>query len=281
MDSSDNKALIDTLELVGINRRKLPKIIAFSPANKQENKKVHEITNKLILDLIETNDLGECIHVTGEMRALTDPFHRRLCEEMRLRDKGSFHVLYNIPEKMQNDAISIVNWNLTRWTKKSVVREWTEELRSIDVIANCAVDLFAYNTENEVQYSVFGDKYIQLQEKHNATEKRIWLLESDDINSHLVDRGKNFIGKAIDINQHLFREFTLNLSGVAARRYLSKLSKKKFIDENKLLNDAFVRDFAPDPKGALDVLKTMEFVIEDAHKQLSITTEGREFLKSY
>lgn len=283
MDKPDEQALIDTLELAGVRIPKLRTIsvLDFSSADKEENKKVHEATNLLILSLLSINELGECIHVTGEMRALTDPLHRQLCEEMQRRDMGNFQVLYNIPEEHRQNAAKIVRWNLSRWvTGKG--RQWAEELRTIDVIANRSVDLLAYNTTNEIQYSVFGKKYILLQEKHRnkVLQKRVWLLKSEKLNELLVDRGRALIEKSGDIDEGLFREFTVNLSGAAARRMLVILIQNRN-DNSNLLNDPFIRDFAADPQGALDALKVMDFVAEDDRERLSITPSGREFLSAF
>lgn len=228
VDKSDERALISTLDLTGLEspNPKRIKTLAFSSAKKQENKRVHQATNRLIFELLSTEDLGTCIHVTGEARAMTDPFHRQVCAEMRRRNKGSFFVLYNIPDDRRVSAAALVQWNLSRWASGTLSR-WDEELRTIDVIAKRSVNLLAYNTLDEIQYSVFGDKYVLLQEKHsdNATSKRVWLLESEGVNSHLTERAKGFVAAAADIDEGLFREFIVNLSGTAARRCLSLLTK--------------------------------------------------------
>lgn len=282
-DKSDEQALISTLKLAGIANPKLDKIrtLEFSRANKKENKRVHDATNRLILDLLESEDLGTCIHVTGEMRALADPFHRQVCEEMRRRDKGSFHVLYHLPTDRHQNAAALVQWNLSRWAAGRT-RRWDEELRTIDVIGNRSVDLLAYDTLQEIQYSVFGKKYVLLQEKHPDTSvsKRVWLLESDDINGHLSERARTFIDNAVNIDEGMFREFAVNLSGVAARRCLSKLEKGA-LEKDRVLSDPLVSDFARDPQGSVDALKVMEFVKEDRAGRLHITPSGRKFLNSY
>jgi hypothetical protein len=74
----------------------------------------------------------------------------------------------------------MLKWNLKKWTSKNKKRIWQEELKTIYSIANRSVSLYALDTSNEIQYSVFGYKYILLQEKHDdlATQKHTWLLES-------------------------------------------------------------------------------------------------------
>jgi hypothetical protein len=283
INKSEKTVLLKTLELANVANPSLSKIkvLEFSHAEMRENKRVRDAANHLILNLMETNDLGTCIHITGEMRALTDPFHRQICEEMRRRGKGSFYVLFHIPYDRIQDAASLVEWNLSKWSAYRS-RLWQEELRTIDLIANRSVNLLAYNNFNDIQYSVFGNKYILLQEKHNAKakNKRVWLLESEDINGILEERGRQLLSNGKDVNEGLFRDFTLNLSGVAARRCLSKLEKGS-IEKDKLLRDPFVRNYAQNPQDSFNALKIMDFIVENADGLLSITPVGREFLNSY
>jgi hypothetical protein len=279
----ENKVLLKTLELANVKNPPLNKIkvLEFSHAKTTENKRVRDAANHLILSLMETNDLGTCIHITGEMRALTDPFHRQICEEMRRRGKGSFYVLFHIPYDRIQDAASLVEWNLSKWSEFQS-RRWREELRTIDLIANRSVNLLAYNNFNDIQYSVFGHKYILLQEKHNiaAVNKRIWLLESEAVNEILAERGRQLLSSGRDVNEGLFRDFTLNLSGVAARRFLSKLEKGS-IEKNKLLRDPFIRNYAQNPQDSFKALQIMKFIDENKDGLFSITQGGRDFLSAY
>lgn len=215
------------------------------------------------------------------MRALTDPLHRRICEEMKRRNKGSFNILFHIPYERIQDPALLVEWNLSKWAKLRS-RHWQDELRTIDIIANRSVDLHAYNAFSNIQYSVFGHKYILLQEKHNkeAMNKRIWLLESEVINGVLVERGKQLLSNARDVDEGLFRQFTLNLSGVAARWSLSQLAKKS-IGKDELLSAPLFHDFAKNPQDSIDALKIMTFIVERADGLLSITPAGRDFFNSY
>jgi hypothetical protein len=283
IDKSEIKLLLKTLEIASVANPASNKInvLEFSNATTSENNRVRDAANRLILSLMETNNLGTCIHITGEMRALTDPFHRQVCEEMRRRDKGSFYVLFHIPYKRIQDAFSLVEWNLSKWASFRL-RQWKEELRTIDIIAKRSVNLLAYNTFNDIQYSVFGHKYILLQEKHDdkAINKRIWLLESEAINGILVERGRQLLSRGRDVNEGLFRDFTLNLSGVASRWCLTKLEKKS-IGKDELFSDPFLRDYAENPQGSFNALKIMGFIVENTDGLISITPVGRDFLNSY
>jgi hypothetical protein len=75
------RALSKTLEQAHLEHIKVEKIkwLAFADADVEQNEKVHRATNDLLLTLVVDGNPGRCIHVTGEMRALLDPFHREIC----------------------------------------------------------------------------------------------------------------------------------------------------------------------------------------------------------
>jgi hypothetical protein len=283
MDCIEKEALSFTLKLANISLS-LSKIIIVdaSQSDPTQNKRVRDKTNRLLLDLLRKNDVGVCIHVTGEMRALTDPFHRHICEEMRRRNEQLFYVLYKIPQDRISRSVSAVGWNLSRWATGQR-RNWEEELRTIDVIAKRSVDLFAYNTLDldTIQYSVFGNKYVLLQEKHRdrVKSKRVWLLESEQLNDLLTDRGQSLLRDAMEIKTTLFCEFAGNVGGIPARRYLRML-KETNLETTELLSDSFVRYYIEKPQDILDTLKVMGF-IRQLKERVCITPSGRQFLSLY
>ncbi|HWE02912.1 MAG TPA: hypothetical protein VG326_10935 [Tepidisphaeraceae bacterium] len=281
MDRPDTKALEETLEHAGVSRpsaRKLH-VLDFSNRNKARNRLVHDSTNRLLLDLVSSNDVGTCIHVTGEMRAITDPLHRQVCETISLRKGEGFDILYNLPPALAADVFGTVGWNLDNWNKKSPGR-WQERLSAIDLIANGGVDLFAYDTSDLIQYSVFGHRYILLQEKHSATaqSKRVWLLDSPKVHDVLACKAEQILDLAMDVDETYFKTFTLNLSGVAARRYLNRLQRAGALSRDVLLDDRLVQELAPDPLAPLDALSMMDFVQVAGDRLYRITPAGEEFL---
>lgn len=281
MDRHDSKALSETLEHAGVSRSSLANlhVLDFSDRNKKRNRLVHESTNRLLLDLVNSNDVGTCIHVTGEMRAITDPLHRQICETISLRRGEGFDILYNLPPDLAAHVFATVGWNLDNWNKKSP-GGWEERLSAIDLVANGGVDLFAYDTSDLIQYSVFGHRYILLQEKHSAaaSSKRVWLLDSPKIHDVLAGKAEQILDLAIDVDETHFKTFTLNLSGVAARRYLKRLQHAGALSRDVLLDDRLVQEFAPDPVAPLDALSMMEFVQAAGDRLYRITPSGEEFL---
>jgi hypothetical protein len=273
------QALEKTLVLAGIDKPNIDKlkILRSAEPDERSNQIVYEAANSLIFEELSRGDLGVCIHVTGEMRALTDPFHRQLCEEMSRRNKGLFKVLFHGPSD-PSDSTELIKWNLKRWSSKKQ-RHWAELLRVINAIANQSVDILSYDTLNEIQYSLFANKYVLLQEAHNdlAESKRVWLLESASINQALSNRAEIFLQKAIDIDETIFKEFTTNLSSLIAYRILSKLIEKPMKEED-ILEDKLIQSFTIEspPQNSLNVLEIMRF-IEVNEKTISITPAGKEF----
>lgn len=268
-----------TLTYAGINDIKITEgMIKSYGFLEKDRKNVHNQTNNLLKSSLDKNSLGECIHITGEMRALTDPFHRYLCDQINLKDKDVFKVVYNHPDIEMNNTVDMLKWNLKKWTSKNKKRIWQEELKTIYSIANRSVSLYALDTSNEIQYSVFGYKYILLQEKHDdlATQKHTWLLESESLNAELTLKAENYIKKAKKLEEGNYRKFTQELNNVSSQRFLSLISKsEKSIIE--LLEDKLAMDFTDSTQEILDTLRVMNFLNINDNK-VSITESGREFI---
>lgn len=278
LDTTPETLLRETLEQAGIEEE-LPRVISHG-LSRVDIKKTHRETNNLIQQSLNSNSLGECIHITGEMRALTDPFHRYICEEINHKEKDVFRVVYNLPKDRMSNSIEILKWNLESWASDSSDRKWYEELRTIYSIANRSVNLFALDTSNEIQYSVFGHKYILLQEKHKdrARNKHTWLLESESVNSLLTEKADELIKQSIDVDGGNYRNFTKNINSIASKRYLSLLSKNDSMPIEKLLSDHIIKDFSESPEEILDTLKVMGFVRLMGTELMKITGAGREFI---
>ena len=88
--------------------------VAFSPATSEANKAIHAKANDQLLRALLDNSAGHCIHITGEMRALADPFHRRLCAELAKRVNTRFTIVYDIRRGVQQDAGR--SWEMERTT---------------------------------------------------------------------------------------------------------------------------------------------------------------------
>ncbi len=203
--------------------------VAFSSATSETNKAIHVKANDQLLRALLDNSAGHCIHITGEMRALADPFHRRLCTELAKRVNTRFTIVYDILEEFSKTPDGVGKWNAQRWGSKG----WTEKLSAMNLIGKAFVDVRAYKTADEIQYSVFGNKYVLLQEKHlddadsgAASPKRVWLLNSEKLNAFLTARALSIIEKSKDVPETLFKRFFAKVSGVTAQNILARLMKE-------------------------------------------------------
>lgn len=277
LSNNQNGILSETLQLAGVDD-KLLEIISHG-YNDESIKATHSETNKLIQQCLNTNSLGECIHIAGEMRALTDPFHRYICDEINHKEKNVFRIVYNLPKELIHNSTEILRWNLENWVSDKLERKWFEELRTIYSIANRSVNLYAMDTSNEIQYSVFGDRYILLQEKHSekTTQKNTWLLKSEKINSILTVKADNLIKASQRVDAGNYRKFTQSLNGVVSKRFLSLLKKSSYVAIQELIEDDIANDFCESPHEILNTLEVMMFVDIKDNEFVSLTKSGREF----
>lgn len=269
-----------TLAYAGINDISIFENNVKSHGYSEDDRKiVHNATNQVIQNSLESNSLGECIHITGEMRALTDPFHRYICDQINQKDKDVFRIVYNLPEAYMDDTTKILEWNLDSWKSTNKERLWQEELRTIYSIANRSVNLYALDTSDEIQYSVFGHKYILLQEKHldRATNKHTWLLESEALNAELTIKAEEFIKKSKDVDEGNYRKFTQDLNSVASQRFLNLLSQNS-MNILELLKDEVANDFTDSTQEIINTLKVMNF-LKIENEKVIITENGKDFIK--
>lgn len=278
----DDLALHETIEQTGASKvvHANLRVLDCSTPSRVQNKRVHDATNRLIVLLLKERKLGQCIHITGDARAITDPFHRRICEEMTSIGEKPFRLLYHVPREHLSDSLDLVRWNLQRWSSRNA-RRWDEELRTISAIARRSVDLCASeHDDHEVQFSVFGHRYILLQEKHapSAGSKRVWLLESESLNEHLTVRAEDRLERATDLKESWYRDFERRVTGLSARRLLNSVRQKTRI-RDELLDDSFVKKFDANPNSTIEALEIMGFM-ECQGRQVRITDTGREFLQA-
>jgi len=277
----DQLALVNTIAAAGY-AEPLPDLrcLAFSKPDAAGNKAVHAKANEQLLDVLLQNQPGPCIHITGEMRALADPFHRRLCAELVKRSKSRFTVIYNIPDDFQHlDGVG--KWAQT-WKSKS----WSDRLSAINFIGDAFVDVRGYNTLSEIQYSVFGNRYVLLQEKHadeggSSTPllKRVWLLESEKLNDFLTNRAMAMIDNSKDIPEALFKRFSAKVNGVTAQTILRKLATISPLPAEQVIDDA-MRAFDTDAASDLQALKSIGFIKQGEGDTLCISPEGDQYLKA-
>jgi hypothetical protein len=283
LDKEDRDALRATIARTGFTQP-LDDLtcLAFSKPNASGNKAVHAKANEQLLLVLLQNDPGHCIHITGEMRALADPFHRRLCAELVKRAKERFTIIYNMPVDQADSPEGVGLW-AEKWRSKA----WTEKLSAINFIGDAFVDVRAYNTLEEIQYSVFGNRYVLLQEKHSdegssttALPKRVWLLESRSLNEFLTARAMNIADKSKDIPETVFKRFLSKVNGVTAQNMLAKLAHSVGPVARDEIIDESLKEFDPDAASDLEALRAIGFVKADEPTMLTITGDGLQYLEA-
>lgn len=283
-DRDDRAALAATLHAAGFSDdiRNID-CLAFSKPTADGNKAVHLRANEQLLEVLVKEEAGPCYHITGEMRALADRFHRRLCTELYRREDSRFIVIYNIPEQFRRTPEGVATWNARSWRSKS----WMEKLSAIRLIGDQVVDVRAYNTSDEIQYSVFGNRYVLLQEKHSdegssdrPTPKRVWLLRAARLNEFLTAKAIKIANLADDLPETLFRRYSTSVNGITSRIILTTLVENggsallpKVLDEDLKLFDA-----EADQK--LEALKTIGFVSDAGDGSLRVTADGEHYLST-
>ncbi|MBI2373884.1 MAG: hypothetical protein HYV07_07795 [Deltaproteobacteria bacterium] len=276
-EKADTEALEATLDLADVSEVKVKpsEILAASPAQKQENHKVHLHTNQLLLRVMGLEPNAECIHITGEMRALSDPFHRQVCRQFFAKHNRPISVVYNLPDDDRTSSSRIANWNRKRWSKI----DWHHHLAAFDLIAGGVATAFAFNTLEHIQYTVFGHRYVLLQEKHvdRASAKRVWLLSSAKLNEALTNQAQSIIRGSQRVPSSLFRNFTRSLSSLSSLQILSILARegekrREYFDTHRAFHQAEIAS-------SVDDLSTMGFISLESAGVIKITGEGESFLR--
>lgn len=282
MDKQSRDLLVDTLSQVGVPEfdANHAEIISSASDDPVENSRVHAKTNATIFELLQKDELGKCVHVTGGARALTDPYHRQMCEAIRSENKEPFQVLYYVPDELDTDSWGLVRWNLTNWGKKGF-SDWRQKLLTLNMIGTKGVDLKAYDERSQLQYSVFGNHFIQVQAKHQDTAlaKHVWLIKSENVNGFLTELAKADLQRANDIDESGFMDFVSALFSNSARFMMYKIQDKIYSNREQLLEDKLMSFMDPDANEKLNALQVMGFVNEDARGNLTITPDGSSFLK--
>ena len=281
--ATEKDRLVETLVEAGVSRAVARKaeILSWSKDDPRANERVHAATNTLLLDLLRADDVGKCIHVTGGARALTDPVHRQICEEMQTDDKAPFQVLYHVPDSVARDGWGVVKWNLNNWERKGFL-DWKQKLRTLRMIGKKAVDLKAFDERSKIQFSVFGHRYAQVQGQHGDQDpaKYVWLIRSESVNGLLSASAETDLTKSADVDESVFSEVVSTIFSNSARAILKKISSASTISREDILSDKVFEMIDPNPGVTLEALRVISFVSSNERGNLMLTDDGAEFYRA-
>jgi len=274
----EDKRLETTLALLGIEDIALSKInvIADSGPEARDNAIVYKECNERLRAELEKQKLGQFFHVTGEMRALSDPSHRENC---RLAwQYGAPPKMFAYLPKEYRNGTGIWEWNEQHWPLEA--QGWQNHLDVFHLLGDREVILYGLFDCEEMHFSLFGDRYVLLQEQHDHNDhvKSVWFLESMEIRSALIPRVEKCITHSKEIPARIFRDFTDSLSDPLHLDLLFCLNDEKSIQLRHL--DKRYSSFGISVEKIILDLSLVHFIIiekDAAH----ITKPGQEFLKIF
>ena len=266
-----------------------------SDAIREENERLYrEVNEKYLPSIIKERNPGECIHVTGEMRALADRVHRSVCRKMRKKYNNRFTMVCYLSSmkkyfrqiskhKGRNDTPyvtiggEILKWMRQNWRNLNLL--WADYLDVFDLLGDAEVNLYALRKYEKIHFSVFADKYTLLQAKHptGTHTKEVWLLESRPLFEILSSRSKKIISRAEYVHPRIFKELMLSISSSSALHILFLL-----YDNKKMMKEELCRQLG-DLKAFQDLYVNLEAAgfIEDVGDFSQITEQGEEYFKLF
>lgn len=214
--------------------------------------------NILLSEELKKGSLSQCIHLTGELRALSDPFHRKICRHASSSGERFFFLGYVHGQK----GTEIMDWFRTSWASQS---KWPNRLSAFSLIAEHQIELACLPKYVDMQFSLFNKKFVLLQAKHQASEmKNVWLLDSPTLNNYLYGLAASHRSKSKPLDANVFRNELLTICSPEARDSLWHFSQNTETDAGK---------FDPSIMESLQAAGLIE--LSDAAR---ITSEGRDFL---
>jgi hypothetical protein len=271
------KSPVETLAELGVRGISQLKIevLKFSPPDEQQNARVYSRVNEVLEERIRQTGL-ECTHITGEMRALADPHHRKVCRKNWQAHKRRIDVVCYLPKRYRNKGRDVWRWNRRNWQHT----DWHNQLDAYDLLGNGEVRLFGLTEREPIHYSVFFDRFVLLQSRHSPPShtKRVWLLESVRLTEILREKAEKIVSRAERVSPRLFRDLCLSLSSPLALDCLFTVRESGAVNEEWLYSR--LKQFAKPPYDFLGDLMAVNF-IKRAEGNLIITAQGKDYLKLF
>jgi hypothetical protein len=261
-----------------------------SEADAEKNGLLYRAVNEeYLLPIVEEKNPGECIHITGEMRALADRSHRMVCRKMLEKYNDRFKMVCSLSVMQKNGdrtesarfcrtiGTDILKWIQEDWKDPNL--KWTDYIDIFDLLGDAEVGLYSLREPEKIHYSVFADEYVLLQASHplGVHAKEVWLLRSRLLFEMLMERAKKIISHAKALPPSIFKELTLSVSNSTALHILFLLDERKKLTKEELREQ--IEDGAPFEDSYRN-LKAAGFIGE-ARDSSFVTEEGKEYLKLF
>lgn len=237
-------------------------VLHSSGPNVEETEATYVEANRLLSEELKKGRLLQCIHITGVMKALSDPFHRNICR--LASEKGrEFFVAGFVPAAVALTGSSLMGWLRTHWTAS-----WSDRLSAFSLMARQQVFVARLPAFADLHFSLLNFRYVILQtERREGGVKFVWLLDSAVLNQRLAERAALHQEAATRLDPALFRNELLHLCSPVARELLWVLRH-----EGEL-------DIAQADETALTSLCAAGFV--DVSDSAKLTGEGSSFLTEW
>ncbi len=260
----DWDSLESTLDVIDVNIPGDLEVIEYSPASEEANEELYESANDHMMSVIEEDEPGECIHITGEMRALADSFHRKVVQRLWERHESPFKMVFNLPQDLDATGSGIMSYNRRAWENVS----WKDHISVFDLLKDGKVRLFDSPKVEPIHYTVYGDSFVMLQGEHDHLqhEKEVWLTDSRTLAERLVSDAEETIQSSTAIPPMVFNRFTASLSSDFALSILLKAQSGDLVE-----SDEFEEPY-------LTNLQTIGFLSQNGNS-IEITSSGEEFLE--
>lgn len=248
-----------------------------SPDDPKGVSDLHFQTNLKISECLEQRSLGTCLHITGRMNAIHDPFHSDLCTTIFRRTDSPFKFSYFDQEEPDRTPIDIVKQKKIMWSSN----HWKTSLAALRKESQSQIETYSVADQSAVQFTVFGNRFVQLQSQHddagsNPVSKHVWLIESQKMHDVLLEHATSVISNASQVPANLFREAYDLMFGVGAKIVLNRLSSVEAFEKEHAILAA--SDFHSKPAEVVAALTEFGFLCDG--ERVSITQRGRELLEA-
>lgn len=283
-----NSGLETTLRQLGIKDLSPAayNVLIEGTATEEENQRVYDYANRTLLEYIGGDRFGECIHVTGEARALGDPLHRYVCRAVAESYEHRIKMVCYVPRLLTPDRLESTeswrqisrkafDWMSQTWTARS----WRDYVDAMDLMADGDIELYVLPKKEGMHFSVFLDRFVLLQAKHphGAATKDVWFLESSTLHAALSSIAHQVVAKARKVPTNGFRDMSLSLGSPRALHILFRLRDEggleKHVVQRELTNIGADWGIVPDLESAGFIEKDDGF--------LRATRSGVEYLSCY